>query len=71
MTRQTSKGTCTLRREENRPCQQVAKVLHFLQSCHLLSTERINNYKAGLCMNYALRTGLWQYTVLMAEKIEK
>ncbi len=47
----------------------LLKITPILQACHLLSAERINNYKAGLCMNYAMRRGLWQYIVLVAEKI--
>lgn len=39
--------------------------LHFF---HLMSAERVNNFKAGLCQNKALRKGLWSYGVLVAEK---
>jgi tocopherol O-methyltransferase len=47
----------------------LLKIAPALQTCHLLSAERINNYKAGPCMNYALHRGLWQYIVIVAEKM--
>jgi cyclopropane fatty-acyl-phospholipid synthase-like methyltransferase len=43
----------------------LARALHIF---HLMSIERVNNFKAGLCQNKALRKGLWNYGVLVAEK---
>lgn len=46
----------------------LARMLH---AFHLLSAERVNNYKAGLCQNTTLRRRLWRYMVLVAEKAEE
>ena len=42
-----------------------ARLLH---AFHLLRTECVNNYCAGLCQTIALRKQLWRYMVLVAEK---
>ena len=44
--------------------------VRLLHAFHLLSTERLNNYCAGLCQTIALRKQLWRYMVLVAEKAE-
>jgi tocopherol O-methyltransferase len=41
-----------------------------LQTLHLMSAERVNNYLAGLYQNRALYKRLWRYMVLVAEKAE-
>lgn len=40
----------------------------FLSHLHLYNKERVHNYEAGVRMNKALRQGLWQYTVIVAQK---
>jgi cyclopropane fatty-acyl-phospholipid synthase-like methyltransferase len=45
--------------------------VRLLHAFHLLGTERVNNYYAGLCQTIALRKQLWRYMVLLAEKAER
>ncbi|GHO51286.1 class I SAM-dependent methyltransferase [Ktedonospora formicarum] len=51
------------------PAASLAIVLtRILSLFRLFRKERVHNFEAGVCMNQALRKGLWQYIVIIAQK---